>query len=67
MLGTLRSADAMIAANPYLAGYGLGRRDQLGIDGAALAKALDGVAEESLAAARKRWFGEPLRVAAIPD
>ncbi len=66
-LGTLRSADAMLASNPYLVGFALGRRDQLGVDGPALAKALDAVTDESLAAARKRWFGEPVRVAAIPD
>jgi hypothetical protein len=66
-LGTLRSADAMVAGNPYLVGFALGRRDQLGVDGPALAKAFDAVTDETLAAARKKWFGEPVRVAAIPD
>jgi len=67
LLGTLQFADAMVAQNPYLVGFGLGRRDQLGVDGAALAKALDAVTDEALAAARKKWFGEPVRVAAVPD
>lgn len=66
-LGTLQFADAMVAQNPYLVAFGLGRRDQMGIDGPALAKTLDAVTEESLAAARKKWFGEPVRVVAAPD
>jgi zinc protease len=66
-LGTLRSADAMVAANPYLVAFGLARRDQLGVDGEALAKALDAVTDESLAAARRKWFGTPSAVVTIPD
>jgi hypothetical protein len=66
-LGTLRSSDAMVAANPYLVGFALGRRDQLGVDGEALAKSFDAVTEESLAAARRKWFGVPASVVAVPD
>jgi zinc protease len=66
-LGTMDLPDLLLARNPYLASFALGRREQLGIDGPALAKALDAVTEESLAPVRKKWFGAPAVVVAVPD
>ena len=55
-LGTMPLPDAMLAENPYGAAFALGRRDQLGVDGASLAKALDAVTDESLAKGRTALF-----------
>ena len=66
MLGTLPDQDALLAVNPYLAAFAPGRREQLGIDGPALARALDAVTTGSLAKARARWFSGGVAVAVLP-
>jgi hypothetical protein len=66
-LGTMQFPEGMMADNPYLVSFALGRRDQLRVDGPALARALDAVTDESLAAARRNWLGPPAVVVALPD
>ncbi len=65
-LDTMPAADAMLAGNPYLAAFALGRRDQLGADGPALAKALDAVTAESLEKTRAAWLADRAAVVVVP-
>ena len=53
-----RSPDVQVAMNPYGAAFGIARRAQLGLDGAALGRALAAVDQAAFDAMRERVFGE---------
>jgi zinc protease len=57
MLGISDVADELLAANPYFVAFSLGRRQQLGIDPAALKAALAKLGEDDLRRAAREVFG----------
>ncbi len=62
LLATMKVPPAQAAQNPYGAAFGIGRRDQMGIDGPALAKEMAALTTEDLKRARVRWFSNPAAV-----
>ena len=66
-LGTWAVPDAVAAQNTYGVAFGIGRRDQLGIDGRALAKEMAALTTEDLAKARARWFADGPAVVVIAN
>ena len=68
-LGLLDLPDAMAAKQPYGLAFSIGRRLQLGLDGAQLSKALDKLTPEGVQETAKKYFGAERRaaVAVIPE
>jgi predicted Zn-dependent peptidase len=58
LLGTSKLPDALLAEDPYGVAFALGRQEQLGIDSAALAKALEAVTTAGMQRAAQDVLGE---------
>jgi zinc protease len=65
MLGVADVPDAMFARNPYGAGFGAGRRVQMGIDPADLRRRLDAVTAEDVQRAAAAVFAPDRRAAVV--
>ncbi len=64
-LGTADLPEDALAENPYAVALALGRREQLGVDGARLKAALAALTEADLRAAAKEVFGPDRHAAAV--
>jgi zinc protease len=67
LLGTVKVPPAQAAQNPYGVAFGIGRRDQLGIDGPALAKEMAALTAADLKKARERWFAGGAAVVVVGE
>jgi zinc protease len=64
-LGTAELPDSALAQNPYGAALSLARREQLGIDSAKLARALEGISDRDLRRAAGEIFAPSRRAGAF--
>ena len=64
-LGMMDLPDSAFAAEPYGLAFSIGRRLQLGLDGAQLSRAMDRITAEDLEKARGEYFGAEKRAAVL--
>jgi zinc protease len=64
-LGTAELPDSMLAKNPYVVAFSLGRREQLGMDPRAIKRAFETVTDVELQRARKEIFAPSRHTAAF--
>ena len=56
MLGLVEASDSILVNNPYGVAFSLGRRDQLGLNSAALRQAWDAITDDQLRRVAKEVF-----------